>query len=52
VIGPKDIWIFEFKVKGLDESGNEAPLVQMLRRDYGTKYRGRLKADGQPLPIR
>ncbi len=52
VIGPKGIWIFEFKVQGLDKSGNEAPLAQILRKDYAAKYRGRLKADGQPLPVR
>ncbi len=52
VIGPKGIWIFEFKVRGLDKSGDEAPLAQILRKDYAAKYRGRLRADGQVLPIR
>ncbi len=52
VIGPKGIWIFEFKVKGLDKSGNEAPLAQILRKGYAAKYQGRLKSDGQALPIR
>ncbi|MFZ4617181.1 MAG: ATP-binding protein [Rectinemataceae bacterium] len=52
VIGPKGIWIFEFKVKGLDKSGDEAPLAQILRKGYGAKYQGRLSSDGQSLPIR
>jgi hypothetical protein len=52
VIGPKGIWIFEFKVKGLDKSGNGAPLAQILRKNYADKYRGRLDAVGQVLPIR
>ncbi|MFZ4616247.1 MAG: PD-(D/E)XK nuclease domain-containing protein [Rectinemataceae bacterium] len=52
MIGPKGIWIFEFKVAGLDKSGSEAPLAQILRKDYAAKYRGRLTADGQALPIR
>ncbi len=52
VIGPKGIWIFEFKVKGLDNSGNGAPLAQILRKDYASKYRGRLDAEGRVLPLR
>ena len=52
VIGPKGIWIFEFKVKGLDKSGDEAPLAQILRKGYAAKYQGRLGSDGQSLPIR
>lgn len=52
VIGPKGIWIFEFKVKGLDKSGDEAPLAQILRKGYVEKYRGRLDSAGNPLPIR
>jgi hypothetical protein len=51
VIGPKGIWIFEFKVKGLDKSGNEAPLAQILRKGYAAKYQGRLGSTGAPLPI-
>ena len=52
VIGPKGIWIFEFKVKGLDKSGDEAPLAQILRKGYAATYQGRLGSDGQSLPIR
>ena len=52
VIGPKGIWIFEFKVKGLDKSGNESPLAQILRKGYAAKYRGRRDAAGQVLPLR
>jgi len=51
VIGPKGIWIFEFKVKGLDKSGNEAPLAQILQKNYAAKYRGRTNAAGQVLPL-
>ncbi len=51
VIGPKGIWIFEFKVKGLDKSGDEAPLAQILRKNYAAKYRGRQNAAGQSLPL-
>jgi hypothetical protein len=51
VIGPKGIWIFEFKVQGLDKSGNEAPLAQILRKNYAAKYRGRQNAAGQVLPL-
>ncbi|MFZ4616244.1 MAG: hypothetical protein ACOYM2_08640 [Rectinemataceae bacterium] len=42
----------KYKAAGLDKSGSEAPLAQILRKDYAAKYRGRLKADGQVLPIR
>jgi hypothetical protein len=52
VIGPKGIWIFEFKVRGVDKSGDAAPLEQLLRKGYAAKYRGRTGADGQPLPLR
>ncbi|MEI8094094.1 MAG: ATP-binding protein [Spirochaetales bacterium] len=52
VIGPHGIWIFEFKVKGLDKSGSEAPLAQILRKDYAAKYRGRTNAQGKVLPLR
>ena len=51
VIGPKGIWIFEFKVKGLDKSGDEAPLAQILRKNYAAKYRGRKDATGTVLPL-
>jgi hypothetical protein len=51
VIGPKGIWIFEFKVKGLDKSGNEAPLAQILRKNYAAKYRAKLNSAGQILPL-
>ncbi|MBN1167801.1 MAG: ATP-binding protein [Methanospirillaceae archaeon] len=33
------IWIFEFKVLGIDKSGNESPLDQIRRRGYAEKYR-------------
>jgi hypothetical protein len=46
------IWIFEFKVKGLDKSGNESPLAQILRKGYAAKYHGHQNACGQALPIR
>ena len=39
------IWIFEFKVKGLDRSGEMSPLAQLRERGYAEKYR----ADGRPL---
>ena len=39
------IWIFEFKVKGLDHSGEKKPLAQLRERGYAQKYR----ADGRPL---
>jgi len=32
------IWIFEFKVKGLDKSGDKNPLVQIRERGYAAKY--------------
>mgnify|MGYP002683411807 CR=1 FL=1 len=33
------IWIFEFKVFGVDTSGDESPLDQIKRRGYAEKYR-------------
>ncbi|PWR69493.1 ATP-binding protein [Methanospirillum stamsii] len=33
------IWIFEFKVLGIDKSGDESPLDQIKRRGYAEKYR-------------
>ncbi len=51
VIGPKGIWIFEFKVQGVDRSGDAAPLEQILHKGYAGKYQGRSGADGQALPI-
>jgi hypothetical protein len=39
------IWIFEFKVKGLDRSGDGSPLAQLREKGYAEKYR----ADGRPL---
>ncbi|WP_409340153.1 ATP-binding protein [Methanospirillum stamsii] len=33
------IWIFEFKVLGIDTSGDESPLDQIKRRGYAEKYR-------------
>ena len=32
------IWIFEFKVKGLDRSGDKSPMVQLRERGYAEKY--------------
>jgi hypothetical protein len=32
------IWIFEFKVKGIDKSGDEDPLNQIKKRGYADKY--------------
>ena len=37
------IWIFEFKLKGLDRSGDKSPMVQLRERGYAEKYR----ADGR-----
>ena len=37
------IWIFEFKVKGLDKSGDRSPMAQLRERGYAEKYR----ADGR-----
>jgi hypothetical protein len=51
VTGPKGIWIFEFKVQGLDKSGDEAPLAQIRRKNYAAKYRSRQNAAGQVLPL-
>jgi len=51
VITPKGVWIFEFKVKGLDKSGSEEPLAQIVRKNYVAKYLGRLDAQGAELPI-
>lgn len=39
------IWIFEFKVKGLDRTGDKNPLAQIQDRGYAQKYR----ADGRPI---
>jgi hypothetical protein len=41
----KGIWIFEFKVKSLDKSGDKRPLAQLQERGYAEKYR----SDGRPL---
>ena len=51
VIGPKGIWIFEFKVQGVDKSGDAAPLAQILQKGYASKYQGRTGTDGKPLPL-
>ncbi len=51
VLGPRGTWIFEFKVKGLDKSGGEAPLAQILRKDYAAKYRDRCDSQGRSLPL-
>jgi len=37
------IWLLEFKVKGLDQSGDKSPLHQIQERGYAEKYR----ADGR-----
>ncbi|WP_369694902.1 PD-(D/E)XK nuclease domain-containing protein [Methanospirillum hungatei] len=39
------IWIFEFKVKGIDHSGNKDPLKQIKERGYAEKY----AADSRPV---
>jgi len=39
------IWIFEFKVRGLDRSGDKSPLEQLRERGYAEKYR----ADGRTV---
>ena len=39
------IWIFEFKVKGLDRSGDRSPMAQLRERGYAEKYR----ADGRSV---
>ncbi len=39
------IWIIEFKVLGVDKSGDESPLAQIQRRGYAEKYRS------DPRPI-
>ncbi|MEI6388339.1 MAG: AAA family ATPase, partial [Spirochaetota bacterium] len=39
------IWIFEFKVKGLDRSGAKSPLAQLREKGHAEKYR----SDGRPL---
>lgn len=33
------IWIFEFKVLGVDKTGDESPLEQIRNRGYAEKYR-------------
>ncbi len=45
------IWIFGFKVRGLDKNPRESPLAQIRARSYADKYRGRSDAAGKPLPI-
>lgn len=39
------VWIFEFKVEGLDRSGVKSPLAQLNEKGYAQKYR----SDGRPL---
>ena len=39
------IWIFEFKVIGIDKSGDESPLEQIRKRGYAEKYR----SDSRPI---
>ena len=39
------IWIFEFKLKGLDKSGDKSPMVQLRERGYAEKY----QSDGRRL---
>ncbi len=33
------IWVFEFKVLGIDKSGEKSPLIQIKDRRYAEKYR-------------
>jgi hypothetical protein len=35
----KAIWIFEFKVRGIDTTGEKNPLAQLRERGYAEKYR-------------
>ncbi len=51
VIGPTGIWIFEFKVRGLDREPHASPLAQIRARGYADKYRFRSDTAGKPLPI-
>ena len=37
------IWVFEFKVMGLDRSGDKSSMAQLRERGYAEKYR----ADGR-----
>lgn len=46
------IWIFEFKVKGMDKRGCESPLAQLREKGYAQKYAGSIGADGKALLIR
>lgn len=34
----EDIWIFEFKVRGIDRTGDRSPLAQIRERGYSLKY--------------
>ena len=43
--GQARIWVMEFKVVGVDQSGDTRPLEQIRARDYAAKYR----ADGRPI---
>ena len=45
------IWIFEFKVKGIDKSGGKSPLAQLREKNYAEKYRGRAGKNGAVLPV-
>ena len=35
---PRHIWLFEFKVRGIDQTGEEDPLAQLVRKGYAEKY--------------
>ena len=48
----KVTWLFEFKVRGLDKSGDRDPLEQLLAKGYGEKYRGLVGREGTVLPVR
>jgi hypothetical protein len=46
------VWIFEFKVKSLDRSGDKDPLQQIISRGYAKKYADSRDKAGKVLPIR
>ena len=47
----KNIWLFEFKVKGIDKTGDMSPLAQLKEKNYNQKYQGLLNKEGAPMPV-